>query len=670
MTTDTETYQSNTELTLHYLQQFPLTIRAISFTLTKLDGALIDLRLIFQITPELYQRIDIEALFNLKPELRGSFTTSEFTAESNIEITASLKPDLLQHLTPNLADIAAYLKSLNQEQPDNPLLSTESWLALQVKQKQTGYRTFWDYLSLDAMTTDSIDSEKVNNAIVNFFTDWAQVNLQSMSNDTISQTLEEVTKGFEELVDTALSNLNEESIARVINSMGKAFEELAESSSSEINQKIFSTVINFFMEDNWPFTKVKGEPILRMGFQGKNGNLNCYAKARTNGSQFVFYSISPVNVPESKRLALAEFIARANYGTIIGNFELDFSTGEIRYKTSIDIEDSTLSFSQIKQLVYTNTMMMDEYLPGIKSVIYGEFEAANAIASIESAITTLPDESFTHQESPITTLPDESFTHQQSPITTPSDESFTHQESLITTGSNGVPAHNESPLENPPSPNARSQPVEIKNSPPSTVILSDEPKSNLNNNSFSPLLPQLATPINNIEQLPINSPSEKPKSIGEILSLLSLEEIADFDRVRVMLYTKQPFAAKTLMTKLEKQLTARLDADGSTTFTDSKNFFEQNKTPLKTANLIRRYWNLFVQSRQLIEEAKNNATSIEKAIAPTLLVVKELADRIEARIAQLVASYIDAKLEIECLIEIEQLTEQLTYCLEQVKNST
>jgi hypothetical protein len=653
MTPDTETYQSDTELILHYSQQFPLTIRAITLTLTKLDGALIELRLTFQVAPELYQRINTEALFNLKPELRGSFIASEFTGESNVEITASLKPDLLQRLTPHLADVPAYLKSLNQEQPDNPLFSSESWLALQVKQQQTAYRTFWDYLSPEAMTADCIDSKKVNNAIINFFTDRAQVNLHSMSNDTVSQAVEEVTKGFEEGLDTASSNLNEESIARARESMAKGFEELAESSSSGISQKIFSAIVNFFTEDDWPFTKVTGEPVWRTAFQGKNGKLNCYAKARTNRWQFVFYSISPVNVPESKRLALAEFIARANYGTIIGNFELDFSTGEIRYKTSIDIEGSTLTFSQIKQLVYTNTMMMDEYLPGIKSVIDEEVEAADAIASIESPLKTLPEDSFICQEFPITIPPDEYFTYQESPITISSDNTINYQ---------------ESPPENLPSPDSHPQAVKLKNTPPSTVILSDEPKANPENNSFSfPLIPDPY--VNNIEQLPTNYSPKIPKHIGETLSLLTLEEIADFDRVRVMLHTKQPFAAKTLMTKLKKQLTARLSAEGSTIFLDSKNFFEQNKTPLKTANLIRRYWNLFERSTQLIKRGENNAPSIKEVIAPILLVVEKLADRIEARIAQLVASYVDAKLEIECLIEIEQLTEQLTYCLEKLKNS-
>jgi hypothetical protein len=388
MTPHTENHRLESELTLRDSSQSPLTIPAVALTVTKQDETLIEYSFTFQVTPGLYQRIDTEALFNLKPELRGTFSNGEFLSEPNIEIIASLKPDLLPHLTPHLDDVPAYLKSLSQEQPDHPLLSTESWLALQVKQPrepvETGYRTFWDYLSPEAMTADSIDSQKVNDAIINFFKDWAEVNLQSMSNDAVSQALEEVTRGFEEWVDTTLSNLNEEGIAQAIESMGKAFAELADSSSSGFSNKILSTIVNFFTEDDWSFTKIQGSPVLRMAFQGKNGKWTCYAKARTEKAQFVFYSICPVNVPESKRLPIAEFITRSNYSTIIGNFELDFVSGEIRYKTSIDVEGSTLTFPQIKQLVYTNLMMMDEYLPGIISVIDGDVEARDAIAQIES----------------------------------------------------------------------------------------------------------------------------------------------------------------------------------------------------------------------------------------------------------------------------------------------
>jgi hypothetical protein len=68
---------------------------------------------------------------------------------------------------------------------------------------------------------------------------------------------------------------------------------------------------------------------------------------------------------------------------IIGNFEMDFEDGEIRYKTSIDVEGDSLSSALIKRLVYANVMMMDAYLPGIMSVIYGDVEPKDAIAQVE-----------------------------------------------------------------------------------------------------------------------------------------------------------------------------------------------------------------------------------------------------------------------------------------------
>lgn len=68
---------------------------------------------------------------------------------------------------------------------------------------------------------------------------------------------------------------------------------------------------------------------------------------------------------------------------IMGNFEFDFTTGEIRYKTSIDVEGDNLSFALIKQMVYANVMMMDEYLPGIMAMIEGDMEVKEAVLLVE-----------------------------------------------------------------------------------------------------------------------------------------------------------------------------------------------------------------------------------------------------------------------------------------------
>jgi hypothetical protein len=148
--------------------------------------------------------------------------------------------------------------------------------------------------------------------------------------------------------------------------------------------QIFEEIINFFQQDDWPFIQLEGQPVLQMAFQGENGKWTCYANTRVDQEQFVFYSICPVNVPEKKHQAIANFLTRANSGMIIGNFELNSANGEIRYKTSIDVKGSSLTSALIKQMVYANVNMMDSYLPGIMSVIYGNVSPEEAINQIEA----------------------------------------------------------------------------------------------------------------------------------------------------------------------------------------------------------------------------------------------------------------------------------------------
>jgi hypothetical protein len=147
--------------------------------------------------------------------------------------------------------------------------------------------------------------------------------------------------------------------------------------------EMLDIAVQFFQEDDWSFTQVEGQPVLRLGFQGDNGQWTCFAQLREEQAQLVFYSLCPVNVPEDKRTAAAEFLTRANYGLFIGNFEMDWDDGEIRYKTSIDVDGDRLVPVLVQQLVYTNVLMMDHYLPGIMKVMYGNVPPAEVIAEIE-----------------------------------------------------------------------------------------------------------------------------------------------------------------------------------------------------------------------------------------------------------------------------------------------
>jgi hypothetical protein len=386
MSAKTNQCHLDNELPLRPPSQSPLTVRAVSLSLIKQDDEVIECRLTFQVNPQLYQRIETEALFNLKPEMRRPLSASNFLPSPDIFIEIGLQPNLLPQLIERAADAneaATYILNLSQEQPDNPLLSTESWLALSVKQQQesgeTGYRTIWADITASAFVQAATNgsSDQVNEAIANFFKESIEANLPAVTRFATSQIAEEMTNYFKQVADTSLDGLT--------NSVTSILQEQLEAGfkSPPTDRQFFEEIVNFFEEDGWPFVQIEGEPLLQMVFQGENGKWTCYATARDDQEQFVFYSVCPVNTPDSKRLAVAEFLTRANSGMIIGNFEMGFEDGEIRYKTSIDVEDDSLSCALIKRLVYANVMMMDAYLPGIMSVIYGDVTPLDAIAQIE-----------------------------------------------------------------------------------------------------------------------------------------------------------------------------------------------------------------------------------------------------------------------------------------------
>jgi hypothetical protein len=148
---------------------------------------------------------------------------------------------------------------------------------------------------------------------------------------------------------------------------------------------LFDVVRKFFTDDEWYFMEMDNRSMLQMGFQGKNGKWTCYAQTNEDQFLFFFYSVCPINIPEDKRLVVSEFITRANYGLKIGNIEMDFNDGEVRYKTSLDVENDELSPALISNMVYANVWTLDRYLPGIFAVVYGNKDPQDAIEKIENA---------------------------------------------------------------------------------------------------------------------------------------------------------------------------------------------------------------------------------------------------------------------------------------------
>jgi hypothetical protein len=148
--------------------------------------------------------------------------------------------------------------------------------------------------------------------------------------------------------------------------------------------RAFEALGQFLETDDWYPQQVEDMLLYRAAFEGENGEGICFAQIEPELELFIFYAYAPLKVPAAQRAAVAEFVNRANYGMWIGNFELDYTDGEVRFKGSVAFKDTTLTEALIRNTIYASVGALHQYLPGLRDVVDGQTSPAAAIASIET----------------------------------------------------------------------------------------------------------------------------------------------------------------------------------------------------------------------------------------------------------------------------------------------
>lgn len=137
---------------------------------------------------------------------------------------------------------------------------------------------------------------------------------------------------------------------------------------------------SFFDASGWPVDAVEQpRPALQSEFEGEDGTWMCYALALEDADQALFYSVYPDAIPHDRRGPVAELITRINFDLPIGNFELGLDTGELRMKTSIDVDGDSISVPLVRNLVTANVVVMNRYLPALRSVAFDHQSPADAL---------------------------------------------------------------------------------------------------------------------------------------------------------------------------------------------------------------------------------------------------------------------------------------------------
>ena len=152
---------------------------------------------------------------------------------------------------------------------------------------------------------------------------------------------------------------------------------------NENNLSWLDVIIRFFQEDQWNFQKLENKPVVRAGYRGEHGTWVCYARVNAEAQQFIFHSLMGLNIPPQYRIAVAEYLTRVNHVLTIGAFDMDLDTGDVRFRTAIELCSCSLTVEQVRSMAYTNVRAMDHYFPGVMAVVHHGILPETALARID-----------------------------------------------------------------------------------------------------------------------------------------------------------------------------------------------------------------------------------------------------------------------------------------------
>jgi hypothetical protein len=136
-------------------------------------------------------------------------------------------------------------------------------------------------------------------------------------------------------------------------------------------------------EREWEYAALEDAGAIVCSVAAARTTYRIVAVADERYEQLAVYVVLPTRVPAPRRQAAGEFVARANYGLRLGNFELGFDDGEVRFKVSVDVEGSELTPVMVHTMLAAGIGTVERYHDALLAVVFGEADPAAAVREAE-----------------------------------------------------------------------------------------------------------------------------------------------------------------------------------------------------------------------------------------------------------------------------------------------
>lgn len=157
------------------------------------------------------------------------------------------------------------------------------------------------------------------------------------------------------------------------------------------SRQLARAVQAFLEEREWHYEFNEERGIFKFSTK-LNGRLpDMEYRIRICSTDLIIYGLIPftgVNTEDSEEMKeMLRFLTMANYRLRSGNFEMDCSDGEIRYKCYIDCDGLQVPTPEmIRNALFCTSTMFERFGPGILRILFEDMDAQEAMALCEQPV--------------------------------------------------------------------------------------------------------------------------------------------------------------------------------------------------------------------------------------------------------------------------------------------
>jgi len=167
-----------------------------------------------------------------------------------------------------------------------------------------------------------------------------------------------------------------------------------ESDQTEFTEE---TVLAFFVRHldglKWKYHRFADRPVLFCGFNGGDvlWDFNMVACQKSDGDFLLAVSsFIPNKARPERRAAAAELLTRINWELSLGCFEMNYTDGEIRFRTSMILPGTDITDAIAEHLIRSNLSIVDERITQIMAVLYAGVTPEDALKPKEAEDKSQP----------------------------------------------------------------------------------------------------------------------------------------------------------------------------------------------------------------------------------------------------------------------------------------